>query len=243
MSEKIDSLFRDPMRGAGPFRFDQDVVDVFPDMIRRSVPGYETVVAMSGLLAGRFARNDTSLYDLGCSLGATLLSMRHQVRDRTCRIIGIDNSAAMLKRCELVLARDPNTIPVTLLEQDVNDVSFETASVVASNYTLQFIPQTQRTDLLARVFEALTPGGVFILSEKVLFEDEALQRLNVDLHHDFKRAHGYSELEIAGKRDSLENVLVAETLVAHRERLHQVGFSSCDVWFQCFNFASMIAIK
>jgi hypothetical protein len=49
--------------------------------------------------------------------------------------------------------------------------------------------------------------------------------LNIDLHHDFKRAHGYSDLEIAGKRDSLENVLVPESLDEHRNRLRRAAFA------------------
>jgi tRNA (cmo5U34)-methyltransferase len=67
--------------------------------------------------------------------------------------------------------------------------------------------------------------------------------LNTDLHHAFKRANGYSALEIAQKRNSLENVLIPETLASHRQRLQSAGFSSVDVWFQCFNFASLVAIK
>ena len=42
---------------------------------------------------------------------------------------------------------------------------------------------------------------------------------------------------------ALENVLIPETITVHRERLMDAGFSSVDVWFQCFNFMSMLAIK
>ena len=86
-------------------------------------------------------------------------------------------------------------------------------------------------------------GGILVLSEKVTFEDPHLDQLNIDLHHEFKRANGYSDLEIARKRSALENVLVPETLQCHRDRLSAAGFGSCDVWFQCFNFASFIALK
>ena len=82
-----------------------------------------------------------------------------------------------------------------------------------------------------------------VLSEKVTFEDPHLDALNIDLHHEFKRANGYSELEIAQKRDAIEHVLLPETLKQHKQRIANAGFSSCDVWFQCFNFASLIALK
>jgi len=41
----------------------------------------------------------------------------------------------------------------------------------------------------------------------------------------------------------LENILVPETLEVHRERLGQAGFSRTDLWFQCFNFVSLVARK
>jgi len=243
VTDRSDTLFSDPLRAPGPFRFDADVLAVFPDMIRRSVPGYETVIAMSGLLARRFAQPNTALYDLGSSLGATTLSMRRQLDDRDCRIVAVDNSAAMIARCEELIAVDDSVTPVELIEADILDIRLERASMVVLNYTLQFVPPARRELLLSRIAAALEPGGILVLSEKVVFPDAQLNQLNIDLHHDFKRAHGYSDLEIAGKRDSLENVLVPESLDDHRQRLHDAGFRSSDVWFQCFNFASIIALK
>lgn len=238
-----DTLFSDPLRAPGPFRFDSDVVSVFPDMIRRSVPGYETVIAMSGLLAGRFARPHSNVYDLGCSLGATTLSMRRHIEVPDCVIVGIDNSAAMIARCRELIDRDPGSVAVELREGDILQSDIANASMVVLNYTLQFVPREHRLDLLKGIADALLPGGILVLSEKVVFPDESLNQLNIDLHHDFKRAHGYSDLEIARKRDSIENVLVPESIEQHRKRLAKAGFSSSDVWFQCFNFASIIALK
>lgn len=243
VSDTSDKLFSDPLRAPGPFRFDSDVVAVFPDMIQRSVPGYETVITMSGLLASRFVQPGSKVYDLGCSLGATTFSLRQNLAETDCQIVGVDNSAAMIERCRELLAADANGAPVELIEADICDVPLEDASMVVLNYTLQFVPLAQRPALLARIASALRPGGILVLSEKVLFADAALNALNVELHHDFKRAHGYSDMEIAGKRDSLENVLLPETLDTHRERLTEAGFRSADVWFQCFNFASLIALK
>lgn len=243
MSRPADTLFSDPLRAPGPFRFDAEVVGVFPDMIQRSVPGYETVIAMSGLLAARFAQPDSNVYDLGCSLGATTLAMRHRLSDRNCRIVAVDNSAAMIARCSELIAADGARTPVELIEADINEVALSNASMIVLNYTLQFVPPALRLQLLRRAAEALRPGGILVLSEKVLLEDQALDQLNVDLHHDFKRAHGYSDMEISGKRDSLENVLLPETLSDHRGRLREAGFRSAEVWFQCFNFASLIALK
>ncbi|MEE4145862.1 MAG: carboxy-S-adenosyl-L-methionine synthase CmoA [Halieaceae bacterium] len=233
----------DPLAGTGLFSFDETVARVFPDMIRRSVPGYATIVAMTGLLAGRYATPGSKLYDLGCSLGASSLAMRQNIREPDCRIIGVDNSAAMLDRCRSIIDTDTHHTPVDLVCARLQDVALDNASVVVLNFTLQFIPREQRDEVLRRIYQALLPGGIMILSEKVTFEDPHLDELNIDLHHQFKRANGYSELEIARKRNAIENVLLPETLARHRKRIADAGFSSCDVWFQCFNFASLIALK
>ncbi|WP_226661062.1 carboxy-S-adenosyl-L-methionine synthase CmoA [Microbulbifer aggregans] len=242
MSKK-DDIYANPLGEVAGFSFDQSVVDVFPDMIQRSVPGYTTIVAMIGTLAERFAQAGSRCYDLGSSLGAATLAMRHRIPAADCEIIAVDNSQAMIDRARTVLAADSGQVPVTLICDNLQNVPIQDASVVVLNFTLQFIATAERQQILQKIYDGLRPGGVLILSEKVAFSDTDHQELMIDLHHAFKAANGYSALEIAQKRSALENVLIPETLFDHRERLKSVGFSSVDVWFQCFNFASIIAIK
>jgi tRNA (cmo5U34)-methyltransferase len=238
-----DSLYADPLSEHGLFAFDDSVARVFPDMIKRSVPGYSTIVSMTGVLAGKYAMAGSALYDLGCSLGASTLAMRQHIQQPHCRIISVDNSTAMLERCQSIIDSDTYKTPVTLTCADVQDVVIMNASVVVLNFTLQFIPRELRDRVINGIYDGLLPGGVMVLSEKVTFEDPHLDELNIELHHQFKRANGYSELEVARKRSALETILLPETLNRHRQRIASAGFSSCDVWFQCFNFASLIALK
>ncbi len=240
---KRDTLYANPLGEVSRFAFDQQVVDVFPDMIKRSVPGYATIINMIGNLAGIYAKANTHCYDLGCSLGAATLAMRHGIRNSDCKIIGVDNSQAMIDRCKQLIATDTTDVNVELINSNIQEVDIQNASIVVLNFTLQFIAVDQRLELLKKILEGLNKGGVLILSEKVIFEDQPHQDLMTDLHHNFKRANGYSDLEIAQKRSAIENYLVPETLDTHRQRLRQAGFASVDVWFQCFNFASIIAIK
>lgn len=243
-----DTIYATALDSIGGFAFDENVVRVFPDMIQRSVPGYSTIIAMTGVLAERYAQPGTQLYDLGCSLGASTLSMRHYLEQdeslrQTCRIMGIDNSPAMLTHCRELIAQDSRQTAVVLDLADICDAEIVDASVVVLNFTLQFVPLAQRDELLTRIAANMRPGGILVLSEKICFDDAHLQALNTDLHHAFKRANGYSDMEVSQKRSALENVLVPETLQAHQRRLHDAGFSSFDVWFQCFNFASLVAIR
>ena len=237
-----DELFASPLSDPGLFRFDASVASVFPDMINRSVPGYATVVGMTGTLAAQHARPGSRIYDLGCSWGASLLSVAREPACERCELIGIDNSESMLEQASNHLAQFPEASRIELLHADALDTPLDNASVVIMNYTLQFIPIEEREGLLKRIREAMMPGDVLILSEKLTLPDPRLNEYLIDLHHDFKRQQGYSDLEIAQKRQALEDVLVPETREAHVARLNAVGFSRCDVWFQCLNFGSLIAI-
>jgi len=239
-----DTLYQLPRQRVGEFTFDASVVEVFPDMIARSVPGYASVLSMIEQLTARFARPNTHLYDLGCSLGAATRLMLAQA-PRGCVVHAIDNSPAMIERLELSLKQveTPEWCQFQICMADLMDVSFQTASFVVLNWTLQFIPPGNRQGLLQRIFDGMLSGGAMLISEKIAFESPEQHRLLIDLHHDFKRAHGYSDLEIAQKRNALENRLIPETLSVHCQRLQDVGFQQVIPWFQCFNFVSILAVK
>ena len=242
MTTNRDTIYAQTLGDPGLFTFNKDVVGVFPDMINRSVPGYATVISMTGLLAARYARTGTRIYDLGCSLGASLLSAARQPNCQTNTFIGIDNSEAMLTAARDVLDKEVPGLAIELIESDILDAPIDNASVVIMNYTLQFVPIASRLPLLKKIRSALAPGDALILSEKIKLDSPTMDNTMIAMHHDFKRAQGYSDLEIAQKRQALENVLIPEPLDIHFERLKKAGFSDGSCWFQCFNFASMIAI-
>lgn len=239
-TDQIYAAARDEVSG---FKFDSEVSRVFPDMIQRSVPGYQTIIHMIGQIAERYAQAGSKLYDLGCSLGASTLAMRHRVNAAGVNIVAVDNSAAMVDRCKDIVAADSGPVPVEVLCGDINEVTISNASVCVMNFTLQFIPLEARLELLKKIAQGLRPGGVLVLSEKLAFEDQEHQQLMTELHHNFKRQNGYSELEIAQKRSALENVLIPEQFETHKQRLKAAGFRNTELWFQCFNFSSMIAFK
>lgn len=245
MSE--DRIFAGDRLSDEPFRFDESVARVFPDMLRRSIPGYTATLEAIGSLAARFVRPGTGCYDLGCSLGAATLAMRQGIRAHGCRIIAIDNAPAMIERCKQVLAEDdyasPGRPPVELRLTDLCDTDIRNASLVVMNYTLQFVAPEDRNAVIQKIFDGLVPGGLLFLSEKVVDEDPAMEHLLVALYHEHKRRNNYSALEIARKRSALENVLIPETVPVHRRRLAAAGFANVAVWLRYFNFVSIIAIK
>jgi len=241
MSE--DRIYTATDAAPGSFEFSAEVVRVFPDMLRRSIPGYAATIEAIGTLAARFVRPGTRCYDLGCSLGAATLAMRHGIAAEGCEIVAVDNAPAMIARCREAVALDKGSVPVEVVEDDLRNVRIERASMVVMNYTLQFLPPAGRDALVRDIHAGLLPGGVFLLSEKVVHDDPATEELLVQMHHEFKRQNAYTELEISRKRTALENVLVPESLTAHRERLAAAGFRHIEVWLKHFNFASIVAIR
>ncbi len=234
-----DELYAEPLSSIVDFRFDESVARVFPDMLRRSVPGYGTLIALTGVLAAQYATPGSRVYDLGASLGACSLAMRHQLRGTGCTVVAVDNSPAMLHRCRELVARDTSDIAVEVKEADIATLDLAPCSFVVLNLTLQFVPPAQRSSVLARIHEALEPGGALLLTEKTSAEDGPFDAL----HAAFKRTNGYSELEISQKRSALEKVLLPESEAALTGRLQAAGFREVHSWFRCLQFVSLLAIR
>ncbi len=224
------------------FRFDQSVADVFQDMIERSVPGYGLVLQLIGVLAEKYGEPGSRAYDLGCSLGASTLQLRRHLPEG-CHLVGVDNAEAMVSRCKANLSRDHSAATYEILLEDLRETTIENASIVILNFTLQFVPDEQREKILARICAGLNKGGILLLAEKVKFENPSEQALMTTLHHDFKKQHGYSDLEISQKRAALENVLTPNTEAQHRQRMQEAGFSVVEQCVRCLNFSTFLGIK
>lgn len=241
--KKLDSIYASFRDNIDKFIFDDSVADVFDDMIHRSVPGYDAIIAMIGVLTERYAKPDTKCYDLGASLGSVTLTMHNNLQGRHCQIVAVDNSPAMANRLNNIVTSNRLSDSIIVRQEDIRDTIIDNASVVVLNFTLQFVDPNERAKIIQNIYDGLLPGSIFVLSEKVTFDNEREDQFQIDMHHEFKKLHGYSELEISQKRTALENVLIPDTRQSHLDRLRQAGFQQCYTWFQCFNFLSIVAIK
>lgn len=242
MSKK-DTLYRSLDEPIKPFEFNQRVAEVFPDMIERSVPGYPLTISMLSSIANKYAQAGSNIYDLGCSLGAASLSIQQGLSNKQCNIIAVDNSAAMIDACKKHISQAEQKNKIAFRLADVLDIKIEQASLVVMNFTLQFIPVERRQTMINKIYQGLLPGSIFILSEKIVFDDKAENDAMGELHHQMKALNGYEQMEIANKRDALDKVLMPEAIDAHQERFKKAGFSTSFIWLKCLNFISFIAIK
>ena len=235
-----DNLFN-KQSDIADFRFDQDVVKVFDDMVRRSVPGYDSMIQMIGLIARMYGQDNTNYYDLGSSTGAITLSIALNNKSKNNQFFAIDNSKEMVEQCEKNLHNKVDNLKAIC--DDINQVKINSASIVVLNLTLQFIDVNLRSNLIKKIYDGLEPGGILIISEKIHFDDAVTQNQITKLHMDFKKENGYSELEIANKRQAIENVLITETKEQHLNRLRDCGFVETSCFFQCLNFVSFLSVK
>ncbi|WP_095499313.1 carboxy-S-adenosyl-L-methionine synthase CmoA [Paraferrimonas haliotis] len=243
MSKGSDQIYANPQKNIADFSFDKKVVEVFPDMISRSVPGYGDIVQGIGNIAKQVVTSGSQVYDLGCSLGAATLAIRRQIEGKQAKIIAIDNSPSMVERCQTHLDAFVSSTPVELQCADIREIKISNASLVVLNFTLQFLPPADRLQLLSTIYEGLNTGGCIVVSEKLYFKQGQIQALIDSLHLDFKRANGYSELEISQKRSALENVMKPDSIEQHFARFSDAGFKQYHSWYQRYNFCSMVAIK
>jgi tRNA (cmo5U34)-methyltransferase len=216
---------------------------VFDDMLQRSIPMYQECQNLAAHWCTQFAKSSTSVYDLGCSTGTLLLKLAQALPPlKNIKLIGLDNSQAMLKKAKKTLKNSP--LPCEMIQADLNgNLTICNASVVVMNYTLQFVRPSNRSTLLKNIYNALVPGGSLVLIEKVNSKIPSLNKTFIDFHHQFKEKKGYSKLEISQKRESLENVLIPWTVEQNNNLIQSAGFSTVDLFFKWNNFAGFIALK
>ena len=242
MSDELsqDRVFAKSLSEVKAFEFDETVARVFQDMISRSVPGYGLLLHMIGLYANIFVQAHSRVYDLGCSLGEASRIIAGQTSAIELEIIALDNSESMILKCR---EHTQNQANIEWRCEDIQNTRIDNASMVVLNLTLQFLDPADRGNMLEKILHGLNPGGVLILSEKVIFDLPAENERMVELYHAFKKSRGYSDLEISQKRSALENVLIPDSDRLHQQRLKDIGFAEVYQCFRCFNFISYLAIK
>lgn len=237
---QTDRLFHEMDLGCGEFSFDENVARVFDDMISRSVPLYADVQRSIPVLVDLLEHDPIKVVDLGCSTGTSLIHLAHRLPNRNLQLIGVDNSAAMLAKCDEKLTAIGLPQQITTHHADISQFVFSDASAVLMNYTLQFVEVDARPEILRRICRSIRPGGFLLVSEKVVHNNVATDNALVELYFEFKRRRGYSELEISRKRDALENVLVPLTVDQNLKLFQDAGFGRVEVLLKWFNFATFV---
>ncbi len=237
----IDRLFNNP--SSVDFTFNDKVAEVFDDMLERSVPCYRQVLDMTGKLLDSFVQDGDLIYDLGCSTGRPLIALAEMLKSKELHYIGMDSSEAMINKARIKAEMYSKQNQISFELADITTTALEPCGAVLLSYTLQFLRPMNRAAFLRKIYASLKPGGILILSEKIISHHSPLNRSFIDIYLDFKRQQGYSEIEITKKREALENILIPFSIEENISQLREAGFASCESFFQWFNFVSFAAIK
>ncbi|MDH4261981.1 MAG: carboxy-S-adenosyl-L-methionine synthase CmoA [Spirochaetia bacterium] len=238
-----DEIYKKPLQNQEKFEFSQKVAGVFDDMISRSVPYYEANQIMTSQMTVEFYKENSMIYDLGCSIGTTAHFLNKAFGSSGFSYTGIDNSKPMIEEADKKINEFGKWHNIQFVLGDIENYDYKNTSVVIANYTFQFIPPERRLLLLQNIFSKLCAGGILLLSEKVIEKNQTFSRIFSQLHHNMKKAHGYSDLEIIQKRDALEDVLIPNTTDQNLELLKDAGFQNVAIYHKWYNFASYIALK
>lgn len=238
-----DKLFARKRSVAKDFDFGAETASVFDDMLLRSVPFYTEIQRMIGEIVPDFAAEGTNVYDLGCSTCNAFVVL-DKLLPKGVRFVGVDFSREMLQQGRDKLAERKMGRDFELVLADLNDgVQVTNASAAILNLTLQFVRPLRRPPLIRGIADGMNKGGCLIVVEKVITKDPTLNRLFIKYYYAFKQRNGYSDLEIAQKREALENILVPFQLKENIELLLNNGFSQVDVFFKWYNFCGLVAVK
>lgn len=241
-----DKIFSETTQAVGDFNFGQQTAEVFDDMLDRSIPMYRELQRMIGEIAAEFAENESNIYDLGCSTGITLETLREAISatGKKVSMVGLDYSQPMLDLARERFEALPEAERPQLIHTDLNHgCIINNASVVVLNLTLQFVRPLYRDTLIRSIADGLNENGCLILVEKVLSDDSLLNRMFIKFYYDMKRRNGYSETEISKKREALENVLIPYRISENAQLLKRNGFAEVDTFFKWYNFAGILAVK
>ncbi len=231
----MDKVFSKPNKKQ--FEFDESVASVFDDMLDRSIPLYEQSIDFIANLIAKLYPQNAVVTDLGCSTANTLLAIHK--KNPNIELFGFDNSQAMLERARkkaLGYGADIN-----LQNADILSLELPKSNVVIANYMLQFIRPIKRDSFVKKIYNSLDEDGYFIFSEKIIYSDKILHKITIDLYLEFKKSQGYSEFEIAQKREALENVLVPYTEEENKKMICDAGFKDVQTLIKWGNFTTFIA--
>ena len=238
-----DDIFATTASRRSDFQFNARVAAVFDDMLVRSVPFYLEQQAMIRELATKFFLPGTNVYDLGCSTGTTLVNLGLEFAGRAKRIVGYDNSEPMLAKARRKMQANKLEGAVTLECVDLNDgFALDNASIVTLCWVLQFVRPLKRMKVIRRIAKGMVSNGALIVTEKVLTTSTDMNRLFIEVYYDYKRRNGYSDQEIAKKREALENVLVPYRIDENVELFRAAGFQAAT-FFQWYNFVGFLCVK
>tara|TARA_B100000035_G_C20936230_1_gene525341 strand:- start:21 stop:737 length:717 start_codon:yes stop_codon:yes gene_type:complete len=220
--------------------FAKNIAPKFDNHIKKSIPMYEDAQWLCNELSDYFIKENSIVYDIGCSTGSFLkkLATRHKAKKKV-KFYGID----IIKQMVIHAKKYNKTKNVEFLNQDVKKINFKKNDFIISFYTMQFINQNHRQVMINKIYKSLNWGGAFFFAEKVRSYDARTQDMMNEIYKEWKFNNGFSNEEINSKTKSLKGVLDPFSTKGNLDLLKRAGFKdiSSVAKFVCFEI--FLAIK
>ena len=98
------------------WRFDDNVANVFDKHVRQSIPHYENLQNYLASIAEWYLKDNSLIYDLGCSTGTTAIKLSKLSIDTNFTLIGYHNRVQYSRVCILnsILEFRDTSVPYSL---------------------------------------------------------------------------------------------------------------------------------
>jgi tRNA (cmo5U34)-methyltransferase len=199
---------------------------------RRLIPCYDLFYATAADLTARSIKvSSPAILDLGAGTG--LLSEFVMQKVKSAALYLLDESSDMLAKAQQRLAQYNPTIFIQSMTEPLPAMKFD---AVVSSVAIHHLTDEDKRSLFRRIYQSLTPSGVFVNAEQILGATEWHQQVYEDMHLDGARALGSDEDEIraAKKRMTFDK---CATLSDQVSWLREIGFQNADSFFHSFRFA------
>ena len=213
----------------------------FDNHIEQSIRGYNHLIDDVINLSQYFVENVTNVYDIGCSTGKMITRMAEQNKKFAphAQYVGIEMEESFF---EQLREAEKNNIQLYIEYKDVRAVQFYNASLVTSIFTLQFISENDRQEIINHVWKSLNPGGGFIFAEKTRADCSKIHEMRTFTYYDYKRQN-FEYDDIMNKEKLLRSMMKPNTREELTNMCYKAGFRVLDSFWQNHAFTGFIAIK
>lgn len=216
---------------AGGWAFTPEVVEVFDDHVRASVPHYDQIQDLVAEACDWLVPDGGLIADLGASTGTTVKRILDRLPQRRVHAVLYDVETPMLEAAGKNLAGYGERIDY--YHQSITDPLTHTdADLTLSLFTLQFLPVAGRLAALRHARERARSTGALVVAEKVRPVDSRWHEIAVDVSHDYKAAHGIDAEGIRAKARALRGVLVPHPQRTLIDLITEAGWHAPEVLFR-----------
>ena len=199
---------------------------------KRLIPCFDLFYSTAAdLVAVTVKSNAPAMLDLGAGTGILSEFVARKIPPASLTLL--DESPDMLAKAEERLTAYRPKLKIQKFTDPLPTGKFD---AIFSALAIHHLPDEDKRDLFARVYQSLMPGGIFVNAEQVLGPSLWHEKFYNDMHLNGARALGSSEEEIQGAVERMKFDKCA-TLENQVSWLEEVGFKNMGTFFQHFRFA------